>query len=303
MGTGARVWVHGGPDDLAARLEVRVEELEAAWSRFRDDSDVSRMNAAHFPTRVGKDTIDLVRRALLASWETAGWFDPTLGLEVAAAGYDRDFTALAPLQEGFVITVDADTRTLTRVRPWRGRCASIDVNVARSTVSIPEGVAFDPGGIGKGRAADLVAQMALDAGATSVLVDIGGDLRAAGTPPSGGWHVDVEDPGDPTTALVTLRLDAGGVATSSSVKRRWSTGDGPRHHLLDPATGTSSTSDVSTATVIATESWWAEALATAAVVAGVDQALELLRVSGATGLLVDMHGVRHDAPNLEPFLC
>ncbi len=303
MGTSARVWVHGGPDDLAPRLEARVEELEAAWSRFRDDSDVSRMNASHAPTHVGDDTVDLVRHALLASWETAGWFDPTLGLEVAAAGYDCDFARLPPLHEGFVMTVDADTRTLTGVRPWRGRCATIDVNVAEATVTIPDGVAFDPGGIGKGRAADLVAHRALECGATSVLVDIGGDLRLAGSPPAGGWRVDVEDPDNPVTPLVTLRTDAGGVATSSSMRRRWSTAAGPRHHLLDPATGTSSTSDVSTATVIATEAWWAEALATAAVVAGVDQALELLRASGATGMVVDRHGVRHDAHDLEPFLC
>ena len=303
MGTSARVWVHGGPDDLAARLEARVDELEAAWSRFRDDSDVSRMNAAHSPTQVGVDTIDLVRHALLASWETAGWFDPTLGLEVIAAGYDRDFARLEPLQEGFVMTVEAHTRTLTRVRPWRGRCATIDVNVAEAMVTIPDGVAFDPGGIGKGRAADLVASRALECGASSVLVDIGGDLRLAGTPPVGGWRVDVEDPGNPGTSLVTLRADAGGVATSSSMRRRWSSVEGPRHHLLDPATSTSSTSNVSAATVIATEAWWAEALATAAVVAGVDQALELLRASGATGLVVDSNGVRHDAHDLEPFLC
>jgi thiamine biosynthesis lipoprotein len=303
MGTSARLWVHGGPHDLAARLEGRVEELEAAWSRFRDDSDVSRMNETHAPTQVGVDTIDLVRHALLASWETAGWFDPTLGLEVTAAGYDRDFAELEPLQEGFVMTVDANTRTLTRVRPWRGRCAAIDVNVAEATVSIPDGVAFDAGGIGKGRAADLVARQALELGATSVLIDIGGDLRLAGTPPAGGWRVEVEDPGNPVTPLITLRVDAGGVATSSSIRRRWSTAEGPRHHVLDPATGTSSTSNVNTATVIATEAWWAEALATAAVVAGVDQALELLHASGATGLVVDSNGVRHDAHDLEPFLC
>ena len=104
------------------------------------------------------------------------------------------------------MTVDADTRTLTRVRPWRGRCATIDVNVAEATVTIPDGVAFDPGGIGKGRAADLVARRALECGATSVLVDIGGDLRLAGTPPAGGWRVEVEDPANPVASLVTLRI-------------------------------------------------------------------------------------------------
>jgi len=304
MGTRARLFVHGGPADLVARLEARVEELEDAWSRFRPDSDVSRMNAdPGSATSVSPDTIDLVRHALLASWETGGWFDPTMGVEVAAAGYDRTFARLTRPTSGFVVSVDTTTDSVTGVRPWRGHSAHIDVDAGRQTVTVPAGIAFDPGGIGKGRAADLVAEMALAQGATGVMVDLGGDIRFAGTGPRGGWSVSIDDPFDRRAAIASFRIPAGGVATSSVGKRRWSHAGAVNHHLLDPSTGTSSTSDVVSATVLATEAWWAEAIATAAVVAGVDRGLELCAATGTTGLLIDAAGHAHRAELFEAFAC
>jgi thiamine biosynthesis lipoprotein len=89
------------------------------------------------------------------------------------------------------------------------------------------------------------------------------------------------------------------VATSSIRKRRWSTEFGPQHHVLDPATGRPSTSDLMSFTVIATETWWAEALSTAGVVGGRDVALELLGESGSTGMWMTTAGEVGHAPGIE----
>ncbi|HJV08405.1 MAG TPA: FAD:protein FMN transferase [Acidimicrobiales bacterium] len=159
---------------------------------------------------------------------------------------------------------------------------------------------FDPGGIGKGYAADLVTEELRAAGATGACVNVGGDLRADGTPPDAtAWIVDVENPFDPTaTPLLRLGLDRGAIATSSRLRRAWAGG----HHLIDPSTGQPSTSDAVAATVIAGTAWRAEALATAAVIAGVAEGLELIESLGATGLLVGADAGVHHAPGLEPFL-
>src|SRR5439155_6641322 len=80
---------------------------------------------------------------------------------------------------------------------------------------------FDPGGIGKGLAADMVAQELMDCGARGACVNLGGDLRVEGEGPDAGrWIVAVEHPrgGDP---VVVAALAAGAIATSTILKRAW----------------------------------------------------------------------------------
>ena len=136
---------------------------------------------------------------------------------------------------------------------------------------------LDPGGIGKGLAADLVVASLLAKGAEGVLVSLGGDLAAAGTSPTtDGWLVDIEDPLDTERVVRTVTISGGGVATSSTTIRRWSAPDGGiHHHVIDPRTGRPSTTDLAAVTVVAPCGWQAEAAATA------------LLLSGTAGLIAD----------------
>ena len=97
MGTTAHVVVLGGRRSLATAAQRRLEDLDARWSRFRPDSEVSRLNAAagaHVPTSA--ETALLVRR-MVDAWElTAGLCDASVHDAVLAAGYDRTFAALPP---------------------------------------------------------------------------------------------------------------------------------------------------------------------------------------------------------------
>ena len=117
--------------------------------------------------------------------------------------------------------------------PRRGSTISdVTVDPATAAVVVPAGVGLDPGGIGKGLGADLVVTELLDAGTGGALVGVGGDLAAAGTPPTAaGWHVAVQDPLDPTRELTTFALEAGGVATSSTLSRTWFQEGRRRHHV------------------------------------------------------------------------
>lgn len=293
MGTTARVYVAGGPDDLPSRLFARLDELENRWSRFIASSEVCELNRlAGEPVIVSEDTWLLVRRAREAAARTRGWFDPMLLPQLRAAGYDRSFELLDPPPSDLVVVVDNHGDAEPSVHEWSSPCRLIVMRPDERSVTLPPDAAFDPGGLGKGLAADLLAAQAMEAGARAAMISLGGDIAVVGTPPEGGWHITIEHHADPERSIGTVALPWGAMATSTKTKRRWRTDDGEAHHLLDPRTGIPSTSDVLSASVIAGRCWQAEAYAKAAVVAGIDVGLELLEHAGVQGLLVDREG-RH----------
>src|SRR5207244_11191700 len=111
-----------------------------------------------------------------------------------------------------------------------------DIAVDGREVRLPAGTGFDPGGIGKGLAADMVVAEATASGAAGVCVNLGGDLRVTGLDPTdAAWTVAVEHP-LAATPLAYLGLRDGAVATSTTLRRRWQVEGQPRHHPLDPLT-------------------------------------------------------------------
>jgi thiamine biosynthesis lipoprotein len=176
----------------------------------------------------------------------------------------------------------------------------IELDARSRTVTLPPGVTFDPGGIGKGLAADLVAAELVGAGAAGALVNLGGDLRALGMPPAHtGWVISVPDPWRPRRELIRIALPQGAVATTSRLRRRWSTPRGAAHHLIDPATGRPAASDVVAVTVVAAEAWRAEALAKLAFLAA---PVGLGGRHDLHALVVTGDGRRHATPDLAPAL-
>jgi FAD:protein FMN transferase len=278
MGSDASIVVVGGPRDLTARARARVEELEALWSRFLPTSEVSRLNAAAgtSPLLVAPETFELVERGVEA-WEmTQGLFDPTVLGDVLRAGYTASFDQLPLLVGGSVS------------RLGRG-CAGIELDPSLCAVRLPRDVGFDPGGIGKGLAADLVVDELLAAGADGACVNLGGDVRVAGAPPEDSWAIAIDHPSRSEPAAV-VHLEHGAVATSSRLNRRWETDRGFAHHLIDPRRGTPADAKVWTATAVAATGWQAEVLAKASFLADLGPGLDLLEHLGAAGLLIDEDG-------------
>ncbi len=254
MGSDAHVVVHGRDERaLLGLARQRVATVEARWSRFRSDSDVSRLNdRAGRPVRVDGTTLVLVELAMQAWRLTDGWFDPTVLGALEAWGYDDTFAVVRrrpPVRR----------RAATR----RTGCGGIRIDPDTGTVTLPAEVGFDPGGIGKGLAADLVVRDLLDAGADGACVNLGGDLRVGGRPPDDRhWRVG-HGGGGPV-----LGLASGGMATSTSARRRWRVGDGQAHHLVDPGSGCPAAVRPVPTTVVASSAWRAEVLATAVAVRG-----------------------------------
>lgn len=272
--------------DLMRVASSTIARLERRWSRFLADSDIARINAnPGVPVQVHESTIVLVSRAIDAWAQTNGAFSPAVGASLIAAGYDRPFTELAPLTNGSVLPALSPT--------------DIEIHPIPRTVTVPAGVTIDLGGIGKGAAADHTIEVLLAAGARGALVNLGGDLRAEGEGPPNGWKVALECPGSDEEHVI--RIGSGAVCTSSSVKRRWQSIEGERHHIIEPATGLSTSSDICSATVVGSSAAQCEVLATSAVAIGHGPAKAMLERHHASGLLVDHCGHVHDVGTIGVF--
>lgn len=297
MGTWCHVLVHGGAADAAEAVRVDVERLARDWTRFSPDSEVSRVNARPGRwMRVSTDTRRLAQRALWG-WRTfGGSFDPFLADRMIDIGYDRDFDEVVARADR--PAEDAENPTgfvpaqLLAAR-FHGR-RPIDIDVAGDRLRVRLGATLDSGGIGKGFAADLTAQAALRRGAAGVLVNLGGDLRCAGATPADGWQVSLDDawrPGEPSGWSV--KLQAGAVATSSALRRRWTLADGRQvHHLLDPRTGLSLEPRYAAVSVIAPQAWLAEVLTKVVFLTAEDRLPALLRKHQAAAVVTGEDGAR-----------
>ncbi len=291
MGTTAQVIATDSPAGLVDDAVAQLEALESQWSRFRPDSEISRLNARPgIPVLVSQTTFELIERAVEGWRLTGGRFDPTLLREVRAAGYDRSFE-LVGVGDAHVSRVDFPVPA-----PVGPRAERITLDRITGTVTLGTDVQIDPGGIGKGLAADLVVERMLADGASGALVNVGGDLRVEGDAPEGaGWVVAVTDPTRADDVIRTVALDAGAVASTWRTKRAWTAPDGSvRHHLIDPATGQPAASGLAGVTVITGRGWQSEVLAKAAFLAGPVAGGELLEHHGVAGLVVADDGTAHE---------
>jgi FAD:protein FMN transferase len=295
LGTSMRLIVTR-PDGLAgakAAADRVISAIDEAASRFRDDSELSRVNRqAGREVRVSPLLAQAIAAGLRGARLTDGAVDPTVGTAVRLAGYDRDFASIPP--DGSPINL-----SVSRVPGWQ----AIQFDEGARVVFAPVGVEIDLGATAKALAADLAASAAhLAVGAGGVLVSLGGDIAVAGDPPVQGWAVQAsEDSNAPIDDdEETITIESGGIATSSTTVRRWLRGGVVLHHIIDPSTGQPVTGRWRTATVLAASCVDANIASTAAIVMG-DAAIPWLAANDLPARLVDRYGSVHRVSGwLEP---
>jgi thiamine biosynthesis lipoprotein len=245
--------------DAARRAVAReLAAIDAACSRFRSDSELSRVNAC--PGRfveVGDVLCSALEAALDAAVGTDGLVDPTVGNSLLALGYRHDFSSVTP-------SPDAAFRVIPA-----GSFRDVELDVVSRRVRVPLGVKLDLGATAKALAADRSAAAAAHV-SSGVLVSLGGDIRVAGAAPAPGWPVRVtEDHRAPTSACgQTVAISTGGLATSSTTVRRWTRGGVAVHHIVDPRSGSPARSIWRTVSVAAATCLEANVAATASLVLG-----------------------------------
>lgn len=241
-------------------LRAELEAFDRACSRFRADSELTRLNArAGAAVEVGPLLADALAVALRSAEQTAGAVDPTVGPALAALGYDRDFAE---------IVRGASVRPmLVPAVGWR----EIAFDAATRTVLVPRGCTLDLGATAKALCADRAAAAIAARTGVGVLVSLGGDVAMEGRAPDGGWVIGLADDhrAPARSGPATVAVAGGGLATSSTTVRRWRMAGEPVHHLIDPASGRPAGGPWRTASVAAASCTDANTASTAAIVMGV----------------------------------
>lgn len=254
----------------------RMASLEAVFSRFRPDSQLTALNTAGRLDAPDPALRDVLARAVEYGDLTGGAFDvtvePVLALYRARAAQGRlPDTAELAQAEALV-----DYRRIA-------------LDAERVTFSQP-GMAITLDGIAKGHIIDAGAAVFAGYGFDRVLVELGGDMQALGRAGGRPWQVGIQPPraGDAEFAAVT-QLDNRALATSGDYMNAF-TPDFRLNHILDPHTGVSPLA-LSGASVIASTACDADALATAMMVLGPVEGLALVeRLAGVEALLIGKDG-------------
>lgn len=266
------------PPALLREVPRWFEEWEQTLSRFRADSELSRLNrTADQPVRVSDALWGVFQAARAAAHFTDGLVTPTVLEAMLEAGYDRDFASL-PRQQSASLAVRSQVRPVD----------TVIFDESAQTIQLPVGVHLDFGGIAKGWAAQQAVSRLQEIG--PALMNCGGDIAMSGALRDGSpWEIGVYKPFDRESGYVEmLFFERGcGVASSATDRRRWMQGGRVRHHIIDPRTGEPAISDVVSATVVAPTAIEAEAAAKSVLIRGSTNGLDWLESNPAlAGLLI-----------------
>ena len=274
LGTSVQLVVTDHLEQARAAVEKVLADIDLAASRFRDDSELSRLVPDTWT-----EVSPLFARALTVARDAAEWtdglVDPTVGQSLRDLGYDRTFRLVTP--DGPAVTV------VHQSGGWQ------DIAIDGTRAKAPYGL--DLGATAKALAADLAAAAAASCSA-AVLVSLGGDIATAG---DHAWPVLVTDTADPeetdssTESGEVITLYGGGLATSGTRARRWTRGGQVVHHLLDPRTSLPTAGPWQTASVLADTCVLANVASTAAIVTG-ENAVKWLRERKFAARLVSGDG-------------
>lgn len=289
MGTNFFCLLIGADESICDSVYMLANELESKWSRFISDSEVMRLNNKPDVMQVVSDaTLRLVSEMKNGFEITQGLYSGKILGELINSGF-----ATSRSNPENITNWEANSQSLADL-------SDIEIDLATKSISVPKGVAIDAGGIGKGLAADLMSDYAMQLGAMGAAVFAGGDVAVKGMPKdAAGWTVNVSDPIDAEKFIASVSLSRGGLATSSPLG--WKIGSA--HHIIDPRTQKSADSDVLQATVIAQSAAEAEVLAKMCVIVGSAEGIARIDALGAAALIVDKTNQVHTSRNWEKYSC
>ncbi len=282
----------GAPEGTAKSMIELLTRLETLWSRFLNNSEISRLNHSEGKAlTVSVETIALVD-ALIDGWKsTNGVFDPTTLPLTLAHGFNTS-------------RIDESKRTsLPPSAQWPGDVAGIKIDRTAMTVALPLGTTLDAGGMGKGLAADMAVAYAMSQGAEGAMVSANGDVVVDGASPDGNsWRIGIEHPLDHESHIAQVRLTKGAVVTSSRSIQAWEYQGKKQHHLIDVGTGEAAATEILSATVIAATGASAEAQAKLPFMMDLEKAFTLITSLGSEVAAVDEHMMMHTSTGWERYL-
>lgn len=268
--------------EIEAALQLAVDRVDEQMSPWKEDSIISRLNAAPPGTFIDlpPESYEVILEALELNALTEGAFDPFVGEPVMAWG----FGAAGPEPDA--------PRIETIARNWATTGRSVALEKDKRRLCRKSEVKLDLCGIAKGYGVDRLSEVLRAKGIARHLVAIDGELRAEGTRADGhGWAVAIEKP-DETMRDVALTIEMADMAIATSGDyRHVRTLDGRKvSHTIDPQTGVPVDNRLASVTVLADTCMLADALATALMVMGEDRALVFAERNNLAALLIKTDG-------------
>ena len=267
-------------DEAAKAAFAEIERLEALFSSYRPDSDISRINrsAGETPVQVAPEVVEVVKAALRVSLLSGGAFDPTVGVLASVWG---------PSGEKGVVPSQDEIQGLLPLVDYRG----VILDEAGGKVGLAKkGMALNLGGVAKGYIVDMAAGVLKAHGVKSAVVHAGGDMFVFQEDRTDPFTIGIQHPRKKGELLGEAHVYNGAVPTSGDYERYFEK-DGVRyHHILDPKTGFPAKGTQSV-TIIAEDPTSADALSTAVFVMGPEKGMELIeRLEGVEGVFVHENG-------------
>jgi thiamine biosynthesis lipoprotein len=267
---------------------AEVHRLDEMMSLYKDQSEVSRVNAAagKQPVRVSPDMIEIVEAAKRTSELSNGVFDITIGplvvlwqmrLKENSVPTDAEIARIKPLVNYRNLVVDKNASTLFLKR---------------------QGMIIDLGGM-KGFIADKVAAVLKARGVRNALIALAGDIWALGRRENNEpWSVGVQHPREHDKILMTLDLTDKYISTSGDYERFVIREKKRYHHIIDPRTGKPSRGVIS-ATLIGQNGAFTDSLAKAPFILGPEQGLAIVRKAGIEAIIVDESGTVYETEGVK----
>ncbi|MBY0014274.1 FAD:protein FMN transferase [Paenibacillus typhae] len=250
-------------------IQSMLERMDTQFSRTKEDGELYAVNqaAGKEAVAVSDETIDIVKQSIKYAEDMDGLYEPTIGPLV-------DLWAIGEGGEHVPDQADIDAaKSLINYK-------DIIIDESAKTIKLArEGMVLDMGGIGKGYAADRIADYLKEQGLDSAMINLGGSsIIALGNKPNGSqWNIGLQDPDQSRgTQLGTIKI-SDEVIDASGVYERYFMQDGVRyHHILDPRTGFPSQNGLKSITIMSPNATDADALSTGVFLMGLEDGLKYL---------------------------
>lgn len=293
MGTRVRIAIcpgKAGPQAARKGVDAALKEfarLEALWTTWSKDSDISRINAnaGKAAVTVSAETVEVLSRANEGSAQSKGLFDVTFAPLGELWKFERAPQSHVPVK---LERVPAAAEVSARRALVNWKQLKIDA-AARTVLLEQEGMSVHLGGIGKGAAVDRAVALLRGLGFSDFTVQAGGDLFCAGKNGDRPWRIGIAHPREKGRLVGSLDVSDAAFSTSGDYER-FTIIDGVRyHHLIDPRTGYPATASQSV-TVLAKSATDAEILTKTAFILGEDEGLAALEAAHAKGVVINAEG-------------
>lgn len=286
MDTIMQLDIYSADPEISQKAEDEIMRLDKMLDRGDQESEIYEMNHAEEAVTVSDEIVEIISMARDVSVKSGGAFDITIAPVMDAWGF---------YSKNYHVPSDYELDVLLEKVDYS------KILLEGNTVTVPDGMELDLGGIAKGYTSDRLMKLFRREGVHSAIVSLGGNVQAFGRKPDGSlWRVAIQDPGKPDSYIGSLSIENMAVVTSGSYQRYFERDGVTYHHIIDPSEGRPADNGLSSVTIITESGMLGDALSTALFVLGLDDAVDYWHTYGGfQAVFVDNNGKIYITAGLE----